>query len=179
MELNQVHTVGDSREYLHQKRDQGVSCPFCDQYVKLYRRKINRSNAMCLIEFFKIWKRDGPGWYHISDLIKENDTLATRLNGGEFARMRLFGLIEEKKKDDEDTHKRTSGYWRLTREGEMFILGKITKPDKVHIYNGQVMGFSETQTTIKQALGKSFNYEKLMGDYLNYPDDDGQFGLPI
>ena len=43
-----------------------------------------------------------------------------------------------------------------------FVSGKMSVKSHVHIYNNIVMGFSDTTITIREALGKKFDYQELM-----------------
>ena len=155
-----METIKESKEFLKSNYSKGCKCPSCGQMVKLYKRKLNSSNAICMIEFAKM--ATVGKWYHISDLIKYNTLLATRLNGGEFARMRYFGLIEEMEKDPKETSKRTSGYWRITQKGVDFVNNIITVPKYVFIFDNRVQGLSDEKTNIIESLGNKFNYQELM-----------------
>ena len=62
----------------------------------------------------------------------------------------------------EVSQKRTSGIWRITPSGKLFVNGASTAPEKVYLYNNKVKGWSSTRTTVMQALDEHFDYEQLM-----------------
>lgn len=132
--------------------DKPQTCPCCDQTVKLYKRTINSTTAYDLIHFEK---RVADGEYmHI----KHINTSAA--GGGDFAKLRLWGLIEEK--FNESTGKRSSGYWRITQKGRDFVNAKVMVRKYALIYNGKFLGFDGGMVTIKDSLGKHFDYAELM-----------------
>ena len=85
-----------------------------------------------------------------------------KTGGGDFAKAAYWELIESTA--NEDDSKRTSGMWRLTGKGRMFVRGAITVQSHAFIYNGKTQGFSETRTGIRQALHQRFDYNELMSD---------------
>tara|TARA_R110000824_G_scaffold122685_2_gene280024 strand:+ start:5271 stop:5414 length:144 start_codon:yes stop_codon:yes gene_type:complete len=45
-----------------------------------------------------------------------------------------------------------------------FVCGKIKIPQYALIYNDQVLDFSENEVSIRDSLGKKFDYQQLMND---------------
>lgn len=135
-------TVEEARRELERLRGEGTRCPCCDQFVKVYRRKINSTMARALILLY----REG-GWVHVSSKLD---------SGSELSKTRFWFLVEER----EDAH---SGWWRLTSLGREFVLGQTDLPKYAEIYNNQLLclDFSES-ITIRDALGTRFNYRDLM-----------------
>ena len=144
-------TIAEAKEYLRQNFDKGANCPCCTQFTKRYSRKLTSGMAVALINLYNISDRE---YVHIERL--------GRLNGGEFAQLAHWGLIEEKPNEDDGT-KRTSGYWHITLRGVNFVKGSTRVASHVYTFNGKRLGFSETSTDIHEALGKKFNYSELMG----------------
>lgn len=142
-------TVEHSREWLDENRGEGVSCPSCDQYVKVYRRKINAAMARALILFYK---KNGTEWFHLPSAIGY---------GGDAAKLRYWGFIEEMKELREDGGR--AGFWKVTAEGEEWLLGRTKAPKYALVYNGKLLGLDDEETAvIADALGDKFNYNELM-----------------
>lgn len=150
-------TVAEARSHVLAHRDDGVACPVCGQFAKLYRRRLHRSMARALcwlvVEHERkadwVFTPEGPAW-------------VTRSR--ELPKLRMWGLIEQKPNDN-DPDKRCSGYWRPTARGRRFVLDFTTEPTHVLVYDGVVEGFAATQQTIVQALsGIGFSYGELMTD---------------
>lgn len=139
----------EARRNTMSKSQEGIECPCCDQFVKVYKRKLNTNMALYLIRLYNL----GDGVFHISEIKDAN-------RGGDFSKMRFYGFIEEQ--INESTSKRTSGMWKITEEGRSFVL----KESKVHshfkMYNGNLLGFVGDRIDIDEALGQKFDYTELM-----------------
>jgi hypothetical protein len=82
--------------------------------------------------------------------------------GGDYAKARLWGLCELRPNDD--TAKRTSGFWRLTVGGQAFIAMMARVPTHACMYDSDLVGFREETLTIKDALASGgFDYAQMMG----------------
>lgn len=152
-------TLREAKEWLRKRLYKGERCPCCNQMAKMYERKLYSSMAAALIYFYKSF--DHSKFHHKSDLLK-NKSLATTLGGGDFAKLALWGLIEEMpKRECED--KRTSGYWKITQKGIDFVQAKLQITSHVRIYDGKVFGFTGDKVLVSDCLGKRFSYAELMG----------------
>ncbi len=144
-----METIQQAKDYLRENWEDGVNCPCCKQMVKLYKRKLTTTMMLGLIDLNKHTQQP----VHIKEI--------KVVNGGEFAQMKRWGLIEDDKNDD--LTKRTSGQWSITQKGKDFLNGMIRIPKYVFTYNGQTMKYSSELTDAKSALGDKFNYNELMG----------------
>lgn len=61
-----------------------------------------------------------------------------------------------------DTAKKTSGFWRPTDRGRRFVRGLIRIYDPVFVFNAKPIGFGDRLVSIRDALGKKFDYRKLL-----------------
>ena len=129
-------------------------CEHCDSIVRTYRRKFPKGDLLALASLLRM-HRKGNLWVHVSDL--EGKT-----GGGDFAKYKHWGLIEERPLDDGD--KRTSGMWRLTVKGKAFIDNEINIPSHAIMRNGKVLSFDGSYTTMKNMCHSAgFSYAELMG----------------
>jgi len=149
-----MKTLEQAKQELRQSLKDGAICPCCNRLVKMYKRKPSSTAAMGLIALYRLTTTGKGAWFHIS-------AIQGKSGGGDFAKLRYFGLIEEA--ENTDGLKRTSGYWRITPKGRQFVKGWAKVPCYVQVYNGRVYGESEETITIFQALGNRFNYDELMG----------------
>lgn len=150
-------TLARERARLLAQRRQtgGTICGACDQRVKEYRRIVGASQASALIRLF-LAAPDGE-WRHVDHL-----GLTTNQRG-DFAKLRFWGLIEERPKDDEDTTTRTSGLWRIEEKGRAFVNGRRNIRPYCWMYDGEPTEWApESDWSIRDALGKKFDYEELM-----------------
>ena len=147
--------VAQLRQEILDKREEGCLCKICDQYVKLYKVKLNSGMA-----HFLCWMFTQPNhafaWIDVP-LQAPRQIIKNR----NYGRLAHWGLIEAKQNDDDPT-KKDSGLWRLTQKGLAFVTGNLTVPKHVMLYNNIAEGFSEEHTKIKDCFESHFNYEELM-----------------
>lgn len=146
-------TLGAARQWLRdQVRDEGAICPCCRQMAKVYKRSINATQARALIA---AWKAVGRMDFHQPTILKE-------LPGGDYAKLRFWGLIEDLQERREDGGR--GGWWRITDLGEAWARGKIGVPRHAYVYNNQLLYLddSEGEIMVRDALGEKFDYDELM-----------------
>lgn len=150
-------TIRDARTYLNSQLDKGkaAKCPACTQTVKVYPRKIYSTMVYHLIELYKLNKVKAE-YYHVTEFCPKHP--------GDFAKLVYWNLIEEMPKDEHDTHKRTSGYWKITEMGKKFVENKLTVAQTVDVFNGNPLRMHGNPVTIVEVLGKKFSYKELMED---------------
>lgn len=151
MELSEV------RAKLYEDMEKGTSCPCCGQFVKLYKRPLTSSMAYGLILMYKLKLE----WIHIEDYFKSLPHLPSSIRG-DVAKLKYWGLLEARMGLRPDGSKR-NGYYRVTPKGKEFVEGKTVVPSHVKLYNNKFLGFDNDYVSIKQSLGKKFNYGELMG----------------
>ena len=131
----------------------GVTCPCCAQLVKLYRRNLYHAPARSLIQLYLLDSRD-PGYYHIRNLKPD-------LGGSDFSKLKYWGMILHAANDDPE--KNSSGMWKITEKGRLFVEGKIRVHKYAFVFNDALEDFGGPQISITDALGKKFSYPELMG----------------
>lgn len=143
-------TLAQVRTWIRLKRDEGVICPACDQHVKTYRRKINSGMARSLMLMYRVGGRE---WVHVPSQIGARSR--------EEGKLAHWGLVEEEKAVRPDGGR--TGYWRVTRLGELFVLNRCTVPKYARIFNGELIALDPSeQVSIVDALGDKFHYAELM-----------------
>lgn len=144
-------TVSDAIDYLAENIDNGVTCPCCDQFAKLYRRSLSSSTARVLIAMYL---HNTDGWVYLPDL---------KLVRSDEAKARFWGLIQQRPGLREDGSART-GWWRLTHDGVDFVHNRLRVPKTAVIYNGDCLRLEGAPTSIVQCLGARFDYRALMSE---------------
>ena len=142
-------------EIMEAAEGEGCECPVCDQFVKVYRRKITSTMARQLLELHKRTIA-GQEWVHGRDVVFGGT------GTGDFAKLQFWGLIEPKPHRVGDDGKKTSGYWQLTNLGFAFCEKQTAVPLYLFIYNNQVLRESDECTSIEGALTDKFDYRELM-----------------
>lgn len=152
-------SVEEAKLFIEQNVDKGILCPCCNQFVKKYKRKLHHSMALTLIYLCR-YDRRAYNWIDVKDFLRQYKLKNTH----DWTLLKHWGLIHEKPKD-ETSKTRTSGYWKITEKGYLFMENKIRVPERIILLNNDFLGYSENTTDIKEALGNYFNYEELMNPY--------------
>lgn len=136
-------------------------CPTCGRHNRVYRRTLNSAMARQLIILFQQGRGAGAyPWVHASEVV-----LPGTSGPGDFSKLKHWQLIEAAGDGirAEDS-KKSSGYWRITPAGVKFAIGQLSLQPVAVLLNDQLLTFEGDKAQIHAALGKKFNYSKLMGD---------------
>lgn len=157
-------TVLDAKAFLKEHYVKGINCPCCNQFVKLYKRKLNSGMAWTLIQiYFETQKckadsaMDSLLWIPVKEFLRVNKFH----NGHDWTLLQHWGLLEERKTDSGLPN---SGRWRITENGDKFVRLQLKVPKQLNFYNSKVYGKSDEMIDIKQALGNKFDYRELFAD---------------
>jgi hypothetical protein len=143
-------SVEEARDMVMEARKTGITCPCCDQFCKIYRRKINMTMAKALIQLYKA----GGAYEYVHCPRLPGDTHEI----SQFAFWRL--IIEESERVREDGGR--AGFWKLTRHGVAFVLGDLKVRKYALIYDHHVLGWSGPKLSIRRCFKEPFSYEELM-----------------
>jgi hypothetical protein len=144
-------------------KDPGVICPCCHQLVRLSEREITPGMAYVAILLHRHFLEDS-GWLHVASYLKNLVVLGSEVKGGDWSKLQLWDLIEEKPEEKGKVYK--PGFYRMTERGHQFVKGEIKIHTVALLYNGKLLGFGKGETTIQKRLGKDYNYEDLMSGKL-------------
>jgi hypothetical protein len=145
----------EAQDWVTKNRGEGCVCPCCGQIAKIYKRKLNNGMALELIALYKLSmaEQDTEYFHH---------TKFAKLTCGEISKLVYWGLTEEKPKSTEDNSIKTSGYWKITPNGKLFVENELSVQSHVYLYDAKLLGFSDERITIIESLGKKFSYSELM-----------------
>jgi hypothetical protein len=146
-------TLGEAKDWLRERVDNGAACPCCTQFAKVYTRKINSSQARALVLQYAKYRR---GWAHLPAL----RMLQGAQHSNEEPKLRYWGLLEEESDLRPDGGR--AGWWRVTRRAEMFVHEEIKVQKYARIYDGRCLGLKGELIGIKDALGSRFDLGELM-----------------
>lgn len=130
---------------------EGVRCPCCDRYAKVYRRSLNSTMARFLIWLVRNYGTD-PRWYDIKEY--------PHARGGDHAKLVYWGMVEQHSNDDPT--KSHSGHWRPTSFGIAFGQRQARVQSHAVVYANELLGHDGKEVDIVDCLGKKFDYSKLM-----------------
>ena len=159
----QVQT-GILLEELRELSKQPISkCECCGGRSKVYAYKLGSyARVLCWLAHMDRVSKNSSGnplFWHVPSSGAIN-------GGGDYAKLRYWDLIAPQPTNP-DPKKRSSGMWRLTDAGHDFAIGDITVSAVCYYRQpeGGVLGFEPEQISIQEAVGKQFNYTKLMQGY--------------
>jgi hypothetical protein len=152
-EIGPDSTLAESKEWLLGQIERGVRCPCCTQMAKVYKWSLYSTAIHALILFYRI---GGTSTFVHVNSLKERGYKGQ----GDATRLRMWGLVEEEKRVRADGGR--AGYWRVTAEGERFILGLSTVTKYLRVFDGESMGMFGDQVDVFAALGERFDYQELM-----------------
>lgn len=151
--------------------DKGTDCPCCTRHAKRQLRPLGCGPARWLIEI--VYLSDEGQAIHTGTVLKS--LKGKNISGSDATSvLPLYGLIEPAKDPNAGTNPpppssrahakgRTSGFWKPTKLGRAFALDKIQVPAKVVTCLGVPEAFDGDLISIKDAIGKKFNYDEIMG----------------
>lgn len=141
----------------------GISCPCCEQFAKVYRRSITLTEVKVLARLFNAARKaDSSAPTSVWVKIGAGGTVHTR--GGDYAKARYWGLLEEREGKRADGSKR-AGYWRITELGIEFLLGAARLPRYVWIYNNRLVprpAGAGNKTISVYDVAKAFDFRSIM-----------------
>ena len=97
-----METIKEGKQYLMDNVGAGISCPCCNQFVKLYKNPLEKASLIGLI---LIYKHTVPGeLIHANKLFNKyapNNTTLT--GGGNFSKLKHWGLLKATSDRQPDT----------------------------------------------------------------------------
>lgn len=144
-------TLEEARTVLNRLIEDGHRCPCCNQWSKVYRWSLYSSAARMLI---RLYKEGGTIEFVESKTVKQKG------EGGHCSQLRHWKLVEQEPESRPDGGQ--SGWWRVTGLGEAFLLEHATISKYVYVYDGEVLREEGKSVSIRDALGKKFNYQELI-----------------
>lgn len=148
-----MKTIEEAKKYLRENFEEGAECPCCGQFVKSYKRSISGAMAYGLL---LVYKEQGE-----SDSWVDTTTLFQQRMFADFAKLRFWKLIEKLDGERADGSRRI-GLWRLTEEGKLFVKEQIRVPKYAVVYNNKWLDYEGEPVSIRNCLGKKFDYAEIM-----------------
>jgi hypothetical protein len=155
LDMDEGALLKDAVAAVDSELEDGVICPCCGQYCKLYKRKLNSGQALFIIEVVVAYQRT-EDWVDARVIWRRYPSMQR----GDHAYLQHWGLLEAQ--PNEDPEKRSSGFWMPTQAGIDFANRRTRVPSHIYLYNNALIKFSSTQVDVVESLGKKFNYAELM-----------------
>jgi hypothetical protein len=156
-----VGTLAAARALLFAKREEGVDCPCCGQFARVYDRKMSSAMAEAIIIIERATRDDRSRPFHMGRLLDARAQSRTAKGGGDPMRLRFHGLVDLVPGMRPDESWRV-GYYIITDLGVRFALNQARAPKSVRVYAQECLGVSQETISVVEALGNKFNYKELM-----------------
>jgi len=131
---------------------EGTHCPCCGKYGKLYKRKLTTGMALALVWMVRRFEQTGE-W-----IFMPREAPRRVVESNQHPTLKHWGLVE--KKENGDSSRRSSGFWRPTAKGVAFARGQIRVPLYIFEYYDVPCDFSPETISIREV--SDFDYEELM-----------------
>jgi hypothetical protein len=158
--------LGEVRDFVTVRLEEGVRCPACDQHAQMYRWRLYGTALRALGLYWKLAGRPSPA--HTARFVHTDELKAEGHTGqGDATRLALWGLAERAPERRPDGGK--SGLARITPLGVRFLLRRATVARVVVVYNAERVRFEGEQVHIDEC-GRNFNYAEMMRGLGEYPE---------
>ena len=159
------------QRFFARRLDEGADCPCCTRYAQRQRRPLGCGPARWLIEL--VYLSDAGQPIPTGTVLK--NLKGKNISGTDATSvLPLYGMIAAATNPEASVNPpppsatgiakaRTSGFWRPTQLGRDFVFDKVKVPAKVVTCLGSPEAFEGEPITIREALGKKFNYDEIMG----------------
>lgn len=136
-----------------------ATCPCCQRRARVNRLKVHSTLAAMLVRLHRLSMLNNgraDAWVHI-----EAFRPLKHASGRDFCIVKHWNLAEPRPAN-EDEDKNSSGYWRLTPMGQLFVQNDILIQKHAFVFDNRVLNFSGETTSIIESLGNKFSYQELM-----------------
>lgn len=143
--MNEDWTLKQLRDWLRpQLETGGVECPLCRQHAQAYKRMVTSAMVKVLARMLDTARASGheDRWVKLADI--EQETRASSM-------LHYWRLIRE--------HGEKRGWWQVTEEGRLFLLGKTTISKYAHVYRNRVYAQTGPQVRVYDVEPK-FDFDK-------------------
>lgn len=140
-------------------------CPECGQFVHLKRVSISAGMVAALAALMRAESRR-PDMYHhwdnvVADLMKAGGRVPPSARGGDKAKLRFYGLVEQAGGVRKDGSRR-AGYWRTTEKGRAFMRGTVRVQKYVYLFNNSLRGVAGPSVGVRECTKKAFDYAEVV-----------------
>lgn len=157
MHIDDNSTLREVKRFLRETRKDpgGTHCPACTQHYQEYKRFFTGGMARSLIWLLHVSEKFDDDYIHV-----ERKAPPEILNVRSWDKIEAWGCVIRAPNDDDS--KRCSGLWKITDKGRAFAQGRIQVWEHGWFLMGKPQAWSIERRTVREALGKKFNYEELM-----------------
>lgn len=146
-------TLSEAQDTVRSGAIDGIYCPCCGKWCKVYPRKLSAQMAQFLMGLVEIFARRRD-WVHVREVRGATAEKAAT----DASYLVHWGLLIPKNRTKGE---KSAGYYKPTQWGIDFVYERVRVKRKVYLYNNQPQDWSEETTAIREALGDAFDYDEL------------------
>jgi hypothetical protein len=151
-------TPAEMRAYVAEHASGGVRCPCCGAMVEVRERPLTTVNAQGLALACRYLDdvAGSDGWLALGEFFAElhrRGAIEGKASGGDYAKLRFFGLIEPERAPRPGQRRTGGGRWGVTALARAFVRGEATVPANVRICMNEMVGQSERRVSLADVLG--------------------------
>jgi len=167
MKTDDELTIAEAKNIMRPKLKKGTTCLCCGQRAQVYARSITSSMVHGLIHIYLADEahKDARGYIHLENFFKDLIGVPSSIRG-DLPKLRFWGFLEVDTDREKDDGNPNNGYYRITQDGKLFVLGHLECRQKALIYNNKLLKFDPESklVRIKDCVKNKFNYEKLINN---------------
>lgn len=141
-------TLSEARQRVRDGMRDGITCPCCEQLVKVYRRRMTATHARILLGLLAAHDAAGGPVKTSAIPLGSGDA---RTAGGDIGKLELFRLV---RRVDGDR-------WAPSELGRRWAAGERVCADWLDVVNGRIIDRADTHRTIAEALGERFDLARV------------------
>lgn len=139
------------------RKNNEAICQCCQRRARINKLRVHSTIALMLARLAYQSKQktgDPYSFVHIDEFKPKHRS------GNDFSIVKYWGLATTKPAEGED--KNSSGFWRLTGDGNSFINGKLNIEKYAYVIDGMLSHFGEDTIDMDQALNGKFSFSELL-----------------
>jgi len=159
-------SLDEVRLYVRRNARKGVRCPCCMGMVKVHERRITPVMAQGLVLACRYVEDMAvpDGWLALGDFFEgmhARGAILGKRAGGDYAKLRFWGLIEPKARTRPDATRSGGGKWAVTGLGHDFVHGRSTVSETAYVCMNELVGSGERRVAVADVMPVG-RYEDLM-----------------
>jgi hypothetical protein len=141
------------------REGQGLRCPCCGRYAKIYKRRLN---AGIILNLVKAYKQFGTAAFDLPVELPERDS-STITTAKHWKLIVRRSDLDTKRDNPKRRRGESTVMWQITEYGEEFINGELDVRTYAKLFDDEARAFCGSKRGIRALLEmEGFDYDELM-----------------
>jgi len=133
-------------------------CSSCGQRVMLKPHILNNTMVNFLVRLAQADLKYKGGWYRTADIVPRTGIKHTK-RSSDGPSLRHWGLILAAD-DSVNAAGAPVGSYQITTKGYAFLRGDVTVPERIYVYNGELVTTGSEHVNVHEANKKHFDFNR-------------------